>query len=289
MKVNALISALVMVAGLSACATVETPVTPAVSKVIPTVDLAEALAPLQTLPAEKTLVVFDIDDTLLTATEFFGSDKWYDWQRGRALDAQGQPQPIADGDKVACLFDTLGISFEIATNVPTQANMANLVHSIKNDIVILTARSGAYRAATMRELARNDLDFKSKHMLGDKQALVYDVTMDGRTAQVSYQQGVFMASGMNKGVMLLDLLSKVNQHYDNVIFVDDKLKNITNMQKALATAGVNFYGFHYQKVDKSVSDEEVAEAKAAEAGLLSLLNHHYPQRGANFAAGQCDY
>ena len=34
---------------------------------------------------KSTLVIFDIDDTLLEAKNFVGSGKWYDWQRGRKL------------------------------------------------------------------------------------------------------------------------------------------------------------------------------------------------------------
>jgi hypothetical protein len=86
---------------------------------------------------------------LLTGTEFFGSDKWYDWQRGRALSPNGQPLAIAEADKVSCLFDTLRITYEIATNRPTQENMASLVNKVNNDLLMLTAPSDNYRAANM--------------------------------------------------------------------------------------------------------------------------------------------
>jgi acid phosphatase class B len=78
------------------------------SQIVKVKDLSTAIDQAKALPLRSTLVVFDIDDTLLTATEFFGSDKWYDWQRGRALSPNGQPLAIAEEDKVSCLFDTLG-------------------------------------------------------------------------------------------------------------------------------------------------------------------------------------
>ena len=34
---------------------------------------------------EDTLVIFDIDDTLLESVNFVGSGKWYNWQRGRKI------------------------------------------------------------------------------------------------------------------------------------------------------------------------------------------------------------
>lgn len=99
--------------------------TPPVSLIVEVDDLVVAIKQAEALPLRSTLVVFDIDDTLLTATEFFGSDKWYDWQRGRALSPNGQPLAIDEADKVSCLFDILGMTYEIATNRPTQGNMAN--------------------------------------------------------------------------------------------------------------------------------------------------------------------
>lgn len=252
-------------------------------------DLSIAVQKAASLPIDSTLVVFDIDDTLLTASEFFGSDKWYDWQRGRALDTAGETLSISDQAKAMCLFDTLGMAFEMATNVPTQPNMLNIVKSVKNDILVLTARSDSYRSATMRELKRNGLDFSQYSFLPDDLAYHYDFTFEGRTAQVSYVDGVFMVKGMNKGVMLLDLLEKTDREYDNIVFVDDKTHNIDNMGEALADAGINYYGFHYTKINKRVTSEEVAEAQHTLVDLQALLEAHFTDRAKLLNRSQCDY
>ncbi len=260
-----------------------------VSQIVETNELAQAIQQAKVLPQESTLVVFDIDDTLLTAGEFFGSDKWYDWQRGRALNANGQVLNTADSDKVSCLFDILGMTYEIATNQPTQANMAELVSQVQQDVLILTARSDKYRAATHRELKRNELDFTEQALTPKSVGLHYPMTLDGRTANVSYVNGVFMVQGMNKGVMLLDLLKRLNKQYNAVVFVDDKTHNIENMANALKQANIDYYGFKYTRVDKSVSPQEVAHAQAAANDLTQLLNKHFIDRAKSIELGQCDY
>ncbi|MEM5496824.1 DUF2608 domain-containing protein [Paraglaciecola mesophila] len=252
-------------------------------------DLQDAVDKAKTLDVQSTLLVFDIDDTLLTATEFFGSDKWYDWQRGRALSPTGNVIATQDSEKVNCLFDTLGMVFEIAVNKPTQADMATLVNGVSNDVVILTARSGAYRAATMRELARNKLDFSDKSLTSPDVGLHYDYTLGGRTANVSYVEGVFMVQGMNKGVLLLDLLARTGHEYTSVVFVDDKQHNIDNMGEALKAAGVNFYGYHYTRIAKTVTNEEVVQANAAREALSELLSAHFADRAEHINQRQCDY
>jgi hypothetical protein len=260
-----------------------------VSLVVKVDDLSMAVEQAKALPVKSTLVVFDIDDTLLTATEFFGSDKWYDWQRGRALSPNGQPLAIDEADKVSCLFDTLGMTYEIATNRPTQENMAALVKQVDNDLLILTARSGAYRAATKRELANNGLSFSDKTLGAADMGYHYDFTHGGRTATISYVDGVFMVQGMDKGVLLLDLLERTERDYEAVVFVDDKTRNINNMANALQEAGIDFYGFHYTKIDKTVSAQEVKHAQAATKDLTKLLSGHFVERANLIANGSCAY
>jgi hypothetical protein len=279
---------------LSACAVQAPPSEnrldePLVRQILKVNDLAAAIVQAEALPVQSTLVVLDIDDTLLTATEFFGSDKWYDWQRGRALSPNGEPLPISEADKVSCLFDTLGITYEIAKNRPTQENMASLVKQIDNDLLILTARSSAYRAATMRELSHNGLDFSAKALTPADVGYHYDITHGGRSAKVSYVDGVFMVQGMDKGVLLLDLLARAKRSYETVLFVDDKTKNINNMANAMQSAGIDFYGFHYVKIDKTVSSAEVAHAQAAASDLTGLLQSHFVDRAELIENGKCAY
>jgi hypothetical protein len=259
------------------------------SQIVKVKDLSAAIEQAKVLPLRSTLVVFDIDDTLLTATEFFGSDKWYDWQRGRALSPNGQPLTIAEADKVSCLFDTLGITYEIATNRPTQENMAFLVNQVNNDLLMLTARSDNYRAATMRELSRNGLEFSDKALTPKDVGYHYNFTHDGRSANMSYVDSVFMVQGMDKGVLLLDLLSRVGRTYEAVVFVDDKTHNIDNVANAMKKAGINFYGFQYIKIDKTVSLEEVTQAQAAASDLTKLLNLHFDERAELIKNGTCAY
>lgn len=262
---------------------------PSVSQILKIDDLVKAVELANALPLESTLVVFDIDDTLLTATEFFGSDKWYDWQRDRALSPNGQPLAIDESDKVSCLFDVLGMTYEIATNRPTQENMATLVKQVNNDMVILTARSDDYRAATKRELAHNGLSFNNKALVTADTGYHYAITHGGRTATVSYVDGVFMVKGMDKGVLLLDLLARTGRKYEAVVFVDDKTHNINNMANALQKAGIDYYGFQYTKIDKTVSAEEVKHAQAAASDLTKLLSTHFVDRANLITSSSCAY
>ena len=97
------LSPLLLVVLLSACAgqAVRPSATPE-SEVRASHDLAD-IAPALAESTKRTLLVLDIDDTLLTSDGFFGSDKWYEWQK---------TLPAGDPGKVPCLFDVISLNYE---------------------------------------------------------------------------------------------------------------------------------------------------------------------------------
>ena len=76
------LSPLLLVVLLTACAGQATrPSAMPESEVRASHDLADIAPALAESGTRRTLLVLDIDDTLLTSDGFFGSDKWYEWQK----------------------------------------------------------------------------------------------------------------------------------------------------------------------------------------------------------------
>lgn len=61
------------------------------------------------------------------------------------------------------------------------------------------------------------------------------------------------------------------------------------MAKALKKANIDFYGFQYVKIDKTVSLEYVTEAQAAAGGLTKLRNQNFDERAELIKNGKCVY
>ena len=60
---------------------------------------------LDNVKPEDTLIIFDIDDTLLESGNFVGSGKWYNWQRGRKVyDPSGKSFVIDKSQQFHCIF-----------------------------------------------------------------------------------------------------------------------------------------------------------------------------------------
>ena len=275
------LSPLLLVVLLSACAgqAVRPSATPE-SEVRASHDLAD-IAPALAESTKRTLLVLDIDDTLLTSDGFFGSDEWYEWQK---------TLPAGDPGKVPCLFDVISLNYETGGQRATQPDGPALVNAVQVDKLLLTSRNPLYRGGTLRTL--RDAGYALPAPLAgqaDGSSWDFRKAPDAAPVRITYDQGVFMTTGQDKGLALLALLQRLHTRYDRVVLVDDGKKNIDNMQNALRKAGVDYLGLHYLRVDKSIA---AADAQAGRAGWQAwqrLLGEVYPQRLQALQQGQCDY
>jgi hypothetical protein len=232
---------------------------------------------------DKVLIVMDIDNTILTSTTDLGSDVWYQWQRGK-LDIK----PTAS-QKVSCLFeDSIGLLYELAPMKLTENNLNQTISNWQisgHPVMALTSRAPKYRAATERELTRNQVDLASSALLPVGQDSLILRETKGR--ELSYMQGVMMTSGMNKGDMLQYLLEKTQREYAAIVFVDDSQKNIDDMYKTYQNdKNVDMRIFHYTHIEEErekqfgqVLTQGQADTMAEQwIQLNSTLGHIFPAR-----------
>lgn len=225
---------------------------------------------------EKTLVLFDLDNTLLMMDADLGSDQWSDWQ----FSLLKQDNPLG----------------RISTSVPHFLNQYNKIinhpkstmslldtktpdyikqlQAKKFPMAIITSRNGSLLAPTSRELRRNKLNFastalgdqgspftfpvpstrelKNLYQFSDQQIQSLHLNK-GTHRKLLYSNGVFLTSGMHKGAMLNLLTKKYGVDYKAVVFTDDKMRHVEEMHNALPT-GIDYYGFHYTKGDPRVEE-----------------------------------
>jgi hypothetical protein len=244
-------------------------------------DLALVANTLAENGKRRTLLVMDIDDTLLTSQGFFGSDRWYEWQKH--LQAN-------DPAKVSCLFDVISLNYEVGTQQLTQPDGPSVINALPGDKLMLTSRNPLYRGGTVRTL--HDAGYTLPAPLAGQtegRSWLWRKAPGARESTVSYDQGIFMISGQDKGLMLLDLLGRLQSHYDRVVLVDDGDANIVSMQAALRDAGIDYHGLHYTRINKSVSDADAKNGLQGWQAWQALLSTTYPERLKAFNAGHCAY
>ncbi|UXI66254.1 DUF2608 domain-containing protein [Tahibacter amnicola] len=266
------------------------------SRYIETRNLTDVADVIRPLPPATTLVVFDIDDTLLSTAylagksgsrEFFGSDAWYNWQRDL---------PDGDPHKQACRFAFLGMNFEGEVGEPT-VHAAKAVASVTLDKLILTSRSPDYRGGTERELKLSEVPFPAPITTEPALTVYFNKT------PMTYSNGILMTRGADKGKALEALLKSAQRPYTDVVLVDDGWKNILDMSDASAAAGRQFHGVLYNGVKRDInagvvdreqwkkytlSDDQKQQAQAAWDSWMQRFAQLYPERASRLtAAGEC--
>jgi len=106
---------------------------------------------------QQVIVVFDVDNTLLTGTQDLGGVAWFDWQSDMISNNVSDPRRIID---FPTLFDYSELLYSATAMKPTQSDLVGMMQNFRNNNILtyaLTARSPQYRDATIRELEKNDI------------------------------------------------------------------------------------------------------------------------------------
>ena len=202
----------------------------------------------QNYKSSETLIVYDIDNTLLKTSNEFGSDQWFNWQSKQveASSSNALAKSFNELIEVQNQVFTLGKTQLVENEI---IGILDYFKKNKISMIALTSRSPSMRDVTFRELARHQISFDSTKIGLD---LFPEFIISNPNQNALYQAGVFMTSGMNKGEMIKYLLAKFNSKFANIIFIDDHERHTNRVYEALAPMGINIDTFRYGHEDENV-------------------------------------
>jgi hypothetical protein len=225
----------------------------------------------QQFDPEGILIVFDIDNTLLTMPQFLGSDHWYTWQR--------EQQRSGSEYALDCLLDTQGLLFNVSPMQLTQADAADIIARLQTkgiSIMALTARDPDFRYPTERELARQGIDL-SKTAPRINQAAGQGIFARHGGRNISYLDGVMMVSGLHKGDQLAWLREHMTRSYSHVIFVDDNARNTQAMRETYPSSQAATI-IHYTRIESHTTGDSERTNQELNS-LVSSLREHFSRAG----------
>lgn len=239
--------------------------------------------------AEEILVVFDIDNTLLTTEMDLGGDAWFSWQEEKLKnnDTQDLVAPDFNG-----LLRVQGYLYSLGQMRPPEAMTPSMVHLFQaqgHPVFMLTSRGAEFQNFTQRELERNGYNaaatapgpqggFASRFLpynLGaPQQACLLPEELKAwglKEAKPSvYEDGVFYTSGQHKGAMLRSLLCKVRKTYPAIVFVDDTEKHVDRVLKSYEAYNTNVISMRYGAMDYQVQAFHKSDKRAAIEGWAKI-------------------
>lgn len=190
----------------------------------------------------ETLVVFDLDSTVLEPAQTLGSDPWFYISLDDFV-AKGM-----DKKEAAEFMLRKWVPLQRATEVkPVEKNTAEAIASLQKSgikVVALTARSYDLAELTVKQLASIGVDFTKstisgkdfdQKIAGDKVEFFHGIIFCGGDLETFYKGG----AKAGKGIILNEILAKLKLSFNKITFLDDRKKNVDAVDKALADKGID--------------------------------------------------
>jgi hypothetical protein len=189
----------------------------------------------------RTLLLFDIDMTLMRARTYLGSDVWFEHLLRRYQDRDG----LSHGDAVEraqILWHATQAGIEVDPIETTTAEIHRELKLLAGATLGLTARNPMLRDYTLRDLRSLDLGFFSHPADGEERSL-------DLPHPAVLHEGIAFVGQNSKGAGLSALLPVLANTRDflpaRIVMIDDRLSHLESMQKVADAAGIPFLGFHY--------------------------------------------
>lgn len=197
-----------------------------------------------------TAIFFDLDNTLLEPCQHFGSVQWGEYYINKLL-KDGEPphraEEIAQG-----LWSKYLPNAPLRLIEPKAPTIFSQLQAQGCMIFGLTARYPAESIYTHPQLEKLGFAFERKYN---------DRNLDLEFPAV-FEKGVIFSSTLNKkSKSLISLLEQIDYRPKKIIFIDDKLSHVEDLEIALGQANIDYLGIRYAKADPRVNsfDWEIAE------------------------------
>lgn len=208
-----------------------------------------------------TWYIYDIDNVLGKNKSHFGSHQWFEW-RCRLAQSRGESFERALDDWTAWQFKT---DLE-----PVEAKTTEVVNRLIREgfpSIALTSRGMRLGERTIRQLRTINIDFSNNGIYNDDFFLPREMHRE----HTMFENGIIFTSGKNKGECLELFLAKVGQKPKRIVYIDDQLKHLEHVKNSCEKLAIEFFGYHYRRLDPWVETFDPEEAHEQLASLDNRL------------------
>ncbi len=199
--------------------------------------------------AEKDAwILIDVDNTLIEASTHLGSAQWRSYIRNKAFLLGNEP---FESELILDRF-WLFVQHFIPVRL-VDSDTLRVIQNLKDAhqiVMALTAREPLEVVYTKKQLdsvglSLNNTVFAEKILLGDS----------------LYEQGVLYCGDRSKSEALMAFFQETQSYPKKVIFVDDKLAQLQEVEAAMKKMGIEFIGIRFSGADARVKsfDPQIAE------------------------------
>lgn len=222
-------------------------------RIVETQNFDDILIYLEQAPS-KTMVVCDIDNTLIMPREPLGSVAW-----GEYLLKRLQSKGVSKKDSEIIehiLWKTIQPCIEVQTVDPRTAEIIEELKRRQIPVLGLTARFPEESWFTFDQLQSVNIDLTPQNELPQK---LLQIPLEPAAA---YEKGILFSTTLNKkSSVLIKFLELHKMDLGGIIFVDDKLHHVEDVEKTCKMLGIECIGVRFSGADESVKRFDAAKAE----------------------------
>lgn len=198
------------------------------------------------------LVIFDIDNTLARPARELSSDEWFCHLVNTKM-AEGH-------DYITAVYYAIPATYYAQFNVPltlTEYYAASLIAQLITQqipVMALSTRSIFVSERTFEQLDAINIHFLIPHISQDDLVLPMP-------HPCFYRNSILFGGNNDKGEVLIAFFHWMNYYPTKIIFIDDKLKHVLAVEKAVKQYGIEFIGIRYSGCDEQVKNFNPAHAE----------------------------
>jgi hypothetical protein len=193
---------------------------------------------------DQTLLVFDLDNTVIEPVQTLGSDQWFHYLNqsytvDQSVSIWSEVQPVSQMRPVESFTPELILSEQMA--------------GLK--VMALTARPATLAQVTENQLLSIGVSFLGAPVYGDDITDITDMNGQGQGDQgPQYIRGIeFVSPKLSKGEALVQFLHQIHFKPQRIVFVDDTAKHTVTVNESLTQEGIENFEFRYGALDAQVA------------------------------------
>ena len=125
-------------------------------------------------------------------------------------------------------------------------------------VIALTSRPFTTIDLTLEQFKKLDLDLTNNGILPNNLQLA---PINHSDHPIIVTHGIIFCGLNNKGDVLASIFSLLDKKPPHLIFVDDKLKYVECVERALKQLCIDYIGIHYRACDEQVQNFDVEQAE----------------------------
>lgn len=220
-----------------------------------------------------TLVILDIDDTLLVPVQTLGNDVWF--QARHKQNKLTEPNAQIALDKAVAEWEAIR---KITKVKMVECGSDEIVKSLQKKnipVMALTTQGLTLSACTINQLS--SLNFDLLHTApskGDHYFINSRGIMSVDSAGVLFTKGILFTSGTHKGMALSQFLNLIDYKPKHILFLNDKESHLREMEVSFEKSDIEFTGLRYSYSDERIANyrHDVAEVQLKHSTLIKILS-----------------